>query len=95
MNNLLASPTFCSWRKGSSLDIEEWVAPRNGRTPAVIVSVAHLDEEERALVLGVLLEEILSWVRGVPGSECLKALIVRRSLILPRFCGQVDYAAFA
>ena len=76
LNTLLASPTFCSWRKGASLDIAEWVAPRNGRTPAVIVSVAHLDEEERALVLGVLLEEILSWVRGLPGSERLKALIV-------------------
>ncbi len=85
LNNLLASPTFCSWRKGTSLDIAEWVAPKNGgssttpqrrRTPAVIVSVAHLDEEERALVLGVLLEEILSWVRGLPGSERLKALVV-------------------
>ena len=76
LNNLLASPTFCSWRKGTSLDIADWVAPKNGRTPAVIVSVAHLDEEERALVLGVLLEEVLSWVRGLPGSERLKALIV-------------------
>jgi hypothetical protein len=76
LNNLLASPTFCSWRKGTSLDIADWVAPKNGRTPAVIVSVAHLDEEERSLVLGVLLEEILSWVRGLPGSERLKALIV-------------------
>ena len=76
LNNLLASPTFCSWRKGTSLDIVNWVAPKDGRTPAVIVSVAHLDEEERALVLGVLLEEILSWVRGLPGSERLKALIV-------------------
>ena len=35
-----------------------------------------LDDEERALVLGVLLEEILSWVRTLPGSERLKALIV-------------------
>jgi hypothetical protein len=34
----------------------------------VIVSVAHLDDEERALVLGVLLEEVLSWVRSLPGS---------------------------
>jgi hypothetical protein len=40
------------------------------------VSVAHLDEEERTLVLGVLLEEILSWVRTLPGSERLKALVV-------------------
>jgi hypothetical protein len=76
LNNLLASPTFCSWRKGASLDIAEWVTPINGRSPAVIVSVAHLDEEERALVLGVLLEEILSWVRGLRGTDRLRALIV-------------------
>jgi hypothetical protein len=85
LSNLLASPTFCSWRKGASLDIADWVKPRNGRgssttpqrrTPAVIVSVAHLDDEERVLVLGVLLEEILSWVRSLPGTEKLKALIV-------------------
>jgi hypothetical protein len=76
LNNLLASPTFCSWRKGASLDVADWVKPKNNRTPAVIVSVAHLDEEERSLVLGVLLEEVLSWVRTLPGSDRLKALIV-------------------
>ena len=60
----------------ASLDIADWLAPKNGHTQAVIVSVAHLDDEERALVLGVLLEEILSWVRGVRGSDRLRALIV-------------------
>lgn len=76
INSLLASPTFSSWRKGASLDVEDWVAPRQGRTSGVIVSVAHLDDEERALVLGVVLEEILSWVRGRSGSSELEALIV-------------------
>jgi hypothetical protein len=42
----------------------------------VVVSVAHLDDEERALVLGVLLEEILSWVRTLPGTQRLRALLV-------------------
>jgi hypothetical protein len=76
LNTLLASPTFASWRQGAALDVADWVTARDGRTPAVIVSVAHLDDEERALVLGVLLEEILSWVRSLPGSGRLKALIV-------------------
>jgi hypothetical protein len=76
LNSLLASPTFGSWRQGTSLDVAEWVAPREGRTPGTIVSVAHLDDEERALVLGVVLEEVLSWVRGLPGSSRLKALVV-------------------
>jgi hypothetical protein len=75
LNTLLASPTFASWRQGASLDVREWLTPKGGRTPAVIVSVAHLDDEERTLVLGVLLEEILAYTRSLPGSRRLRALI--------------------
>ena len=76
LNTLLGSPTFASWRTGATLDIGEWLTPKDGRTPAVIVSVAHLDDEERALVLGVLFEEVLSWMRTLPGSQRLRALVV-------------------
>jgi hypothetical protein len=76
LNALLASPTFASWREGATLDVGEWVKKKEGRTPLVVLSVAHLDDEERSLVLGVLLEELLSWVRTLPGSGRLKALIV-------------------
>jgi hypothetical protein len=76
LNTLLASPTLATWREGTTLDIGEWLTPKQSRTPGVIVSVAHLDDEERALVLGVLLEEVLFWVRSLPGSSRLKALIV-------------------
>ena len=76
LNSLLASPTFASWRQGATLDVGEWLTPKNGKTPATIVSVAHLDDDERALVLGVLLEEVLSWVRGLSGSQSLRALVV-------------------
>jgi hypothetical protein len=76
LNTLLASPTFASWRQGATLDVGDWLAPKAGRTPAVIVSVAHLDDDERGLVLGVLLEEVLSWVRTLSGSQRLRALVV-------------------
>ncbi|MBK8942211.1 MAG: ATP-binding protein [Polyangiaceae bacterium] len=76
LNTLLASPSFASWRRGATLDVDAWLQPHEGRTPATILSVAHLDDDERALVLGVVLEEILSWVRGLPGSQRLRALIV-------------------
>jgi hypothetical protein len=76
LNTLLASPTFAGWREGATLDVGEWLTQRDGRTPAVIVSVAHLEDEERALVLGVLLEEVLAWVRSLPGSQRLRALVV-------------------
>ncbi|HEX3774078.1 MAG TPA: helicase HerA-like domain-containing protein, partial [Polyangiaceae bacterium] len=76
LNTLLASPTFASWREGATLDVGEWLAPKDGRTPAVIVSVAHLEDEERALALGVLLEEVLAWTRSLPGTHKLRALVV-------------------
>ncbi|RYZ07654.1 MAG: ATP-binding protein [Myxococcales bacterium] len=76
MNSLLASPSLASWRQGTTLDVAEWVEPKQGKTPIVVISVAHLDDEERTLVLGVLLEEVLSWVRSLPGSQRLRALLV-------------------
>ncbi len=76
LNTLIASPEFAAWRRGQDLDVGRWMQPVDGKTPATIVSVAHLDEEERALVLGVLLEEVLTWVRSLPGSGRLKALLV-------------------
>ncbi|MEN9580187.1 MAG: hypothetical protein RJA70_3196 [Pseudomonadota bacterium] len=84
LNSLLASPSFATWRQGATLDIDAWLRPSESpigqpsrrRAPGVIVSVAHLDDEERSLVLGVLLEELLTWVRGLSGSRKLRALIV-------------------
>ena len=76
LNALLASPSFASWREGATLDVGGWLAGGDGRTPAVIVSVPHLDDDERALILGIILEEILTWVRGLPGSKELRALLV-------------------
>jgi hypothetical protein len=78
LNTLIASPTFAAWRDGAPLDVESWFRPdpTTNKVPAVILSVAHLEDEERAMVLGVVLEEVLNWVRGLPGSKHLKALLV-------------------
>lgn len=80
LNTLLVSPTFVNWRQGASLRVGEWLKPArersDGKTPLVIVSVAHLDDDDRALVLSVLLEEFLSWVRSLPGTQELRALLV-------------------
>ncbi len=76
LNSLVASPTFDSWRHGSPMDIAAWMTPGDDdRTPLVIVSVAHLDDEERGVFLGLLFEELLAWVRTLPGTSDLRALI--------------------
>jgi hypothetical protein len=75
LNTLIAAPTFVSWRTGQDLDVDRWMKPVNGKTPATILSVAHLDDDERTMVLGVVLEEVLAWVRSQQGTTRLRALI--------------------
>ena len=77
LNTLLASRTFAAWRKGVALDPGSWLTPGpDGKTPAVILSVAHLDDDERALLLGLLFDQLLAWVCTLPGTRDLRALIV-------------------
>ena len=76
LNTLLASPSVATWREGTSVDVGAWLSPVAGRTPAVIVSLAHLDDDDGALVLGLLLDEVLAWVRGLSGTSGLRALVV-------------------
>ncbi len=76
LNALIASPSFESWRRGAALDVAEWLAPREAKTHAVVLSVAHLDEEERKLVLGLVFDELLAYTRGLAGSSKLEALVV-------------------
>lgn len=77
LNTLIASPTFSTWRQGAALDPGAWFAPREDkRTPAVILSVAHLDDSERMLVLSLVLEQLLAWVRSLSGTSDLRALIL-------------------
>ncbi|MBN8609609.1 MAG: ATP-binding protein [Deltaproteobacteria bacterium] len=76
LNTLIASSSLARWRDGQDLDVGKWMAPVEGKTPATILSVAHLQDDERALALGVVLEEALAWVRHLPGTQRLRALIV-------------------
>jgi hypothetical protein len=76
LNALVASPSFASWRTGAALDVASWLRSDDGRVPAVVVSVAHLDDVERSLVLGLVLDETLAYVRSLPGTSTLKALVV-------------------
>ncbi len=76
LNAMLASPTFAAWREGSAIDPAQWLARRPGPPALTIVSVAHLDDSSRALVLGLLFEELHAWVRTQSGSSDLRALVV-------------------
>ncbi len=75
LNNLLASPGFESWMDGDPLDIQRLLWTPEGKPRIAIISIAHLNEQERMFMVTQLLNEVLSWVRSQSGTTSLRALL--------------------
>jgi hypothetical protein len=77
LNGLLASPSAAAWSAGDPLDIDRLLRPEgpDGRPGAAIISIAHLDDDERQFVVAMLLGELVTWMRRQPGTDSLRALL--------------------
>jgi hypothetical protein len=75
VNNLLASPGFSLWTQGEPLNVEALLYTQEGRPKVSIVSIAHLNDAERMFFVTLLLNEVVSWMRGQPGTTSLRALL--------------------
>jgi hypothetical protein len=75
LNNLVASPSFESWRKGEPLDVERMLKAPDGRPRLAVVSIAHLSDDERMFVVALLLDKVKTWMRRQSGTSALRALV--------------------
>jgi hypothetical protein len=75
LNQLLAAPSFSAWLEGEPLDIDRLLYSESGRPRVSIISIAHLDDQERMFFVSLLLNEIVGWMRGQRGTSSLRALI--------------------
>lgn len=77
LNNIVAAPSFQSWREGIDINIDKLFSAKPGKTPVVIFSVAHLvDDSERIFAISMFLEEMVSWMRKQPGVNDLKSCLL-------------------
>jgi hypothetical protein len=74
LNGLLASPAFAAWGQGDPLDIERLLHP-DGATGCAIVTLSHLSDEERQLVVTLVLSKLVTWMRRQPGTDQLRVLV--------------------
>ena len=74
-NNVLASPTFENWLKGSPLDIDSMMFDKKGKSKISIFSIAHLSDQERMFFVTLLLNRILGWMRSQSGTGRLRAIV--------------------
>jgi hypothetical protein len=75
LNNLLASPSFQSWLAGEPLDVGRLLYTPEGKPRVAIFSIAHLADAERMFFVALLLNQTLAWMRGLPGTSSLRAVL--------------------
>jgi hypothetical protein len=75
LNGLLASPAFASWLVGERIDIASMLRTPDGRPRCAVVSIAHLDDEQRQSAVSVVLAKLISWMRRQSGTSDLRTLL--------------------
>jgi len=75
MNNIIAAPSFRSWLQGESMDIQNLLYQPNGRPRVSVFYIAHLSDQERMFMTTLILENMLGWMRTLPGTSSLRAIL--------------------
>jgi len=75
LNQLLAAPGFSAWLEGEPLSIDRLLYSADGRPRVSIISIAHLDDQERMFFVSLLLNELVGWMRSQRGTSSLRALL--------------------
>ena len=75
LNNLLASPSFAAWMTGEPMNIKRMLHTPEGKPCISILSIAHLNDNERMFFVTILLNEVLAWMRTQAGTSSLRALL--------------------
>jgi hypothetical protein len=74
-NSVLATPGFDVWLDGDPLDVASMLRTPEGKPRVAIVSIAHLGDSERMLVVSLLLSALLDWTRKQGGTSSLRAML--------------------
>jgi len=75
LNNILAAPSFETWREGQALNIGSMLYTSDGRPRQNIFYLAHLSDAERMFFITLLLSAVETWMRTQSGASSLRALL--------------------
>jgi len=75
LNNVIASPTFASWIEGEPLDIQNLLYTEDAKPRVTILSISHLNDQERMFFVTLLLNKYIAWMRNQSGTSSLRALL--------------------
>ena len=75
LNNLLAAPGFQSWLEGEPLDSARLLHTAEGKPRVSVLSIAHLDDNQRMFFVAMLLNDLIAWMRTQQGTSSLRAIL--------------------
>ena len=75
LNALVASPSFAAWGRGPALDPAALLHTEDGKPRAAVIYLAHLSDQERQLVVTLVLSRLITWMRGQSGTSELRGLV--------------------
>jgi hypothetical protein len=75
INGVLAAPGFAHWLEGAPLDPSTLFYTAEGKPRVSVLSIAHLGDTERMLVVSLLLSALLDWTRRQGGTSSLRAML--------------------
>lgn len=81
LNNLLSSSSFSLWMKGVPMNIQNLLFDNNGKPNVSIISISHLNDNERMFFVTLLLNQIVSWMRTQSGTSSLRAVLYMDEII--------------
>ena len=75
LNALVASPSFAAWGRGPALDPAVLLRTEDGKPRAAVIYLAHLSDQERQLVVTLVLSRLITWMHGQSGTSELRGLV--------------------
>jgi hypothetical protein len=75
LNNLLAAPGFGVWMEGTPLNAGKLLYTDAGKPRISVMSIAHLDDNERMFFVAMLLNDLIAWMRAQQGTSSLRAIL--------------------
>ncbi len=75
LNNLLAAPGFEAWMQGEPLRAKSLLYTEEGKPRISVMSIAHLDDNQRMFFVCMLLNELIAWMRAQQGTSSLRAIL--------------------
>ena len=75
LNNLLAAPGFDVWMQGEALNTARLLHTEDGKPRISVMSIAHLDDNQRMFFVAMLLNDLIAWMRAQQGTSSLRAIL--------------------